>query len=175
MCKTPLTIYLNAADKNFRPSKTKYNAGLQLLPLRQATNSSEGNFDSKQRSAGLRFGERVAGVSATGISASGVQFNPVSALFRSKRWKTCSNYPLFTSKLKASKDLQRFARLATTPRFRIDFNDERSMTACIESLKLFALHFALVSKYDDLGQLQTEPFAREQDSIEGFFWTGLAD
>jgi hypothetical protein len=95
-------------------------------------------------------------------------FNPVSALFRSKRWKTCSNYPLLTSKLKASKDLQRFARLATTPRFKIDFNDERSMTACIESLELFA-HFALVSKHDDLGQLQPAPFAREQDSTEGFF------
>jgi hypothetical protein len=174
-CKTPLTIYLNAADKNFRPTKSKYNAGLQLLPLRQATDSLDGKFDSKQRSVGLRFGERAANVTAVGVSASGVQFNPVSALFRSKRWKTCSNYPLFTSKLKSSKDLQRFARLATTPRFRIDFGDECSMMACIESSKLFALHFAFAQKYDDLGQLQFEPLAEDKDSTKGFFWTGQSD
>lgn len=174
-CKTPLTIYLNAADKNFRPSKSKYNAGLQLLPLGQPTSGLDGKFDSKQRSVGLRFGERAANVSATGVSASGVQFNPVSALFRSKRWKTCSNYPLFTSQLKASKDLQRFARLATTPHFMVDFRDERSMTRCIESSKLFALHFVLASKYDDFGQQQFEPAVEEHDSGAGFFWTGLAE
>lgn len=174
-CKTPLTIYLNAADKNFRPTKSKYNAGLQLLPLRQPTDGPDGKFDSKQRSVGLRFGERAANVSATGVSASGVQFNPVSALFRSKRWKVCSNYPLFTSQLKASKDLQRFARLAITPHFQVDFRDERSMTRCIESSKLFALHFVLASKYDDFGQQQFEPAVEEHDSVAGFFWTGLAE
>jgi hypothetical protein len=172
--KTPLTIYLNAADKNFRPSKSKYNAGLQLVPLRQGTDSDGLNtkFESKQRSAGLRFGERTAGASTTGVSASGVQFNPVSALFRSKRWKSCSNYHLFTSKLKASKDLQRFARSASTPHFKKDFSDEKSILRCIESSKLFALHFVVAAKYDDLGD---QIFVEEDASTDTFFWTGLTE
>jgi hypothetical protein len=175
--KTPLTIYLNAADKNFRPTKSKYNAGLQLVPLRQGTDSDGLNskFESKQRSAGLRFGERTAGASTTGVSASGVQFNPVSALFRSKRWKSCSNYHLFTSKLKASKDLQRFARSAATPHFKKDFSDEKSILRCIESSKLFALHFVVAAKYDDLGDLQPQIFVEEGASTDTFFWTGLTE
>lgn len=173
--KTPLTIYLNAADKNFRPTKSKYNAGLQLMPLRQATEGPDSKFDSKQRSAGLRFRERTTSASVSGVSASGVQFNPVSALFRSKRWKACSNYHLFTSKLKASKDLQRFARTATTPHFKIDFIDENSIIRCIESSKLFALHFVKAAKYDELGELQPQSLAEEDISTVSFFWTGLTE
>jgi hypothetical protein len=172
--KTPLTIYLNAADKNFRPTKSKYNAGLQLIPLRQTTEGPASKFDSKQRSAGLRFRERTASASVTGLSASGVQFNPVSALFRSKRWKSCSNYHLFTTKLKASKDLQRFARSATTPRFKIAFNDENSIIRCIVSSRMFALHFVIAAKYDDLGELQPQSYP-EEASTDTFFWTGLSE
>jgi hypothetical protein len=170
--KTPLTIYLNAADKNFRPTKSKFNAGLQLMPLRQATDNLESKFDSKQRSVGLRFGERTTSASATGVSATGVQFNPVSALFRSKRWKACSNYHLFTSKLQGSKILQRFARCAITPKYKIDFTDEKSMVRCFECSQLFAVYYAVQLKYDDFGDLQ--PCEEDRETV-GFFWTGLAD
>ena len=171
--KSPLSVYLNVADKNFRPTKSKYNAGLQLVPLRQASDDQDAKFDSKQRSVGLRFGERTTTASASGVSASGVQFNPVSALFRSKRWKACSNYPLFTSKLKASKDLQRFARSATTLHFKIDFSDETSMMRCIESSATFALHFGLPLTYDDFGDLQLlQPVEEEPLNESFFFWTG---
>ena len=173
--KSPLSIYLNVADKNFRPTKSKYNAGLQLLPLKQASEDQDVKFDSKQRSAVLRFGERTTTASANGVSASGVQFNPVSALFRSKRWKACSNYPVFTSKLKASKDLQRFARSATTPHFKTNFSDEQSMIRCIESNKTFAVHFGLPLTYDDFGDLQLLQPAEEAPLQENFFWTGQTD
>jgi hypothetical protein len=174
--KSPLSIYLNVADKNFRPAKSKYNTGLQLLPLRHGPDASDSKFDSKQRSVGLRFGERISGASVTGASAAGVQFNPVSALFRSKRWKSCSNYPLFTNKLKASKDLQRFARMIAIPQFNIQFKDEVSLIRCIESSKSFARHFSSIStKYDEFGELQSQPIFEHDSEKQDFFWTGLAE
>jgi hypothetical protein len=142
------------------------------MPLRQATDNLESKFDSKQRSVGLRFGERTTSASATGVSATGVQFNPVSALFRSKRWKSCSNYHLFTSKLQGSKILQRFARCAITPKYKIDFTDEKSMVRCFECSQLFAVYYAVQLKYDDFGDLQ--PCEEDHETV-GFFWTGLAD